>query len=168
MVEKDCYKNYDKYIANKKKSKVKVGEITFIVDKNYKIIEKLGKGAYGQVVKAKDLSETDEELQDCAIKKIDEIFDHILYAKRCLRELKILRLLEHENIICIKEVMIPEVKDFNSIYVVNDLMETDLGDVIKSDQPLENKHIKYFMYQILRGVKHMHDCNIIHRDLVKF
>ncbi len=62
--------------------------------------------------------------------------------------------------------MIPEVKDFNCIYVVYDLMETDLGDVIKSEQPLENKHIKYFMYQILRGTKHMHDRNIIHRDLV--
>ena len=58
------------------------------------------------------------------------------------------------------------VRDFQSIYVVYDLMETDLGDVIRSDQPLENKHIKYFMYQILRGVKHMHDCNVIHRDLV--
>lgn len=63
--------------------------------------------------------------------------------------------------------MIPEVKDFTSIYVVYDLMETDLGDVIKSEQPLENKHIKYFLYQILRGMKHMHDCNIIHRDLVR-
>ena len=62
--------------------------------------------------------------------------------------------------------MIPESKDFNSIYVVYDLMETDLSEVIKSEQPLENKHIKYFMYQILKGMKHMHDSNIIHRDLV--
>jgi len=65
-----------------------------------------------------------------------------------------------------REIMIPEAKDFTSIYVVNDLMETDLFEIIKSDQVLENKHIKYFMYQILKGVKHMHDCNIIHRDLV--
>lgn len=63
--------------------------------------------------------------------------------------------------------MIPEEKEFDSIYVVYDLMETDLGDVIKSEQPLDNKHIKYFMYQILRGMKHMHDSNIIHRDLVR-
>ena len=63
--------------------------------------------------------------------------------------------------------MIPEVKDFNCIYVVYDLMETDLSEVIKSEQPLENKHIKFFLYQILRGMRHMHDSNIIHRDLVR-
>jgi serine/threonine protein kinase len=62
--------------------------------------------------------------------------------------------------------MIPEVRDFQSIYVVYDLMETDLGEVIKSEQPLENKHIKYFMYQLLRGMKHIHELNLIHRDLV--
>lgn len=45
-------------------------------------------------------------------------------------------------------------------------METDLSEVIKSSQDLESRHIKYFLYQILRGMKHMHDKNIIHRDLV--
>lgn len=90
----------DKQISGKNKIKVKVGEVTFIVNNNYKILEKLGKGAYGQVVKAKDISEVEEEdeLQYCAIKKIEGIFDHIIFAKRCLRELKILRLLEHENV----------------------------------------------------------------------
>ena len=98
MVEKINVKGLDKYITGKNKVKIKVGEVNFVVDKNYKIIEKLGKGAYGQVVKAKDLQEKEEELQDCAIKKIDDIFEHVLYAKRSLRELKILRLLEHENV----------------------------------------------------------------------
>lgn len=101
MVERDkaILKNLDKHITGKNKIKVKVGEVTFIIDKNYKITEKLGKGAYGQVVKARDLSEEEGELQCIAIKKIEDIFEHVLYAKRCLRELKILRLLEHENVI---------------------------------------------------------------------
>lgn len=46
-------------------------------------------------------------------------------------------------------------------------METDLSEIIKSKQPLESKHVKYFLYQIISGVKHMHDANIIHRDLVR-
>ena len=62
--------------------------------------------------------------------------------------------------------MIPEVRDFQSIYIVYDLMETDLSEVIKSNQALDSKHIKYFMYQLLKGTKHIHDKNLIHRDLV--
>lgn len=64
--------------------------------------------------------------------------------------------------------MIPESFNFHNIYVVSDLMDSDLGDIIKSDQPLEHKHIKFFMQQIIRGVKHMHDSNVIHRDLVRY
>ena len=33
-----------------------------------------------------------------AIKKIEKAFEHRLYAKRTLRELKILRLMKHENV----------------------------------------------------------------------
>lgn len=59
----------------------------------------VGKGAYGVVVAATDNSvdETDEEF-NLAIKKIENIFEHEIYAKRCLRELKILRLLQHPNV----------------------------------------------------------------------
>ena len=34
-----------------------------------------------------------------AIKKIERAFEHRLYSKRTLRELKILRLIRHENVI---------------------------------------------------------------------
>jgi len=64
--------------------------------------------------------------------------------------------------------MIPESDDYNSIYAVYELMEVDLDAIIKSDQVLKEAQIIYFMFQILVGVKHIHDCNIIHRDLVNF
>lgn len=99
QTDKKPSKNLESYITGKGKYKTKIGEINFIVDKHYKIIEKVGKGAYGSVVKALDLSEKDECNQPCAIKKIEGIFEHSLYAKRCLRELKILRLLQHDNVI---------------------------------------------------------------------
>ena len=100
MIEKinKIYKGLDKHITGKNKVETKIGEISFIINKNYQIVNKLGKGAYGQVVKAIDTSEDDEDLKECAIKKIEEIFNHETFAKRCLRELKILRLLEHENV----------------------------------------------------------------------
>ena len=91
-------KNLDSYITGKNKTKHKLGEAEFIVDKHYKISERLGKGAYGQVIKASDLTQKEEDKKNCAIKKIDKVFDHSVYAKRCLRELKVLRLLQHDNV----------------------------------------------------------------------
>mmetsp|Transcript_3173 Transcript_3173/g.3906 ORF Transcript_3173/g.3906 Transcript_3173/m.3906 type:complete len:217 (+) Transcript_3173:231-881(+) len=98
--------------------------------------------------------------------KIERTFEHHLYAKRTLREIKILRLLHHENVINIKTIISPKsLKDFNEIYVVLELMETDLGSIIKSDQELSLDHIKFFMYQLLRGIKYIHSAGILHRDL---
>jgi len=38
--------------------------------------------------------------------------------------------------------------------------------VIRSGQALSNEHMQYFLYQLLRGVKHLHSANVMHRDLV--
>lgn len=58
----------------------------------------VGSGAYGTVVSAEDSEAADEESRTIAIKKIERAFEHPLFAKRTLRELKILRLLSHENV----------------------------------------------------------------------
>ena len=63
-----------------------------------------------------------------AIKKIEKTFEHKIFAQRTLRELKIMRLLKHENVIDIKTILKPRSrKEFKEIYVVNELMETDLA-----------------------------------------
>jgi len=46
-------------------------------------------------------------------------------------------------------------------------MDTDLTSIIKSDQPLTEEHYKFFLYQLLRGLKYIHSAQIVHRDLVK-
>jgi len=40
-----------------------------------------------------------------------------------------------------------------------------LHQVIASDQELSPKHVQFFIFQILRGVKHMHAAQVLHRDL---
>jgi len=49
-------------------------------------------------------------------------------------------------------------------YVVTDLMDTDLAHIVKSPQ-VTMDHIKYIMYQILRGLKALHAAEVLHRDL---
>lgn len=51
-----------------------------------------------------------------------------------MRELKILRLLEHENVIQLHTILKPtNLQEFKEIYVVTELMETDLAQIIKSN-----------------------------------
>jgi|TARA_B110000285_G_C14772265_1_gene444545 serine/threonine protein kinase len=102
----------------------------FEIDKRYEIIDPIGSGAYGVVVAAKDTSlpETDGQSNLVAIKKIVKAFEHRVFSLRTYRELKIQRLLEHENVLGIKRILKPkDRKGFNEIYVISELMETDLA-----------------------------------------
>ncbi len=101
-----------------------------------------------------------------AIKKISKAFEHKIFAKRTLRELKILRNLKHENILEVFQIMLPESREaLNDIYIVSELVEGDLYSIIKSPQKLEENHIKFIIYQILRGLKFQHSAKVLHRDL---
>lgn len=77
----------------------------FEVDKKYEIIDPVGSGAYGVVVAAKDLEAEDQENNLVAIKKIEKAFEHKVFAQRTLRELKIMRLLQHDNVLGIKTIL---------------------------------------------------------------
>ncbi|KAJ6416933.1 hypothetical protein OIU84_002756 [Salix udensis] len=128
----------------------------------YKILEVVGKGSYGVVCAAID-THTGEKV---AIKKINDIFEHISDAIRILREVKLLRLLRHPDIVEIKRIMLPPSKrEFKDIFVVFELMESDLHQVIKANDDLTTEHHQFFLYQMLRALKYMHTANMYHRDL---
>ncbi|CAL0310705.1 unnamed protein product [Lupinus luteus] len=128
----------------------------------YKFLEVIGKGSYGVVCAAID-THTGGKV---AIKKIHNVFEHISDAVRVLRELKLLRLLRHPDIVEIKRIMLPPSKrDFKDIYVVFELMESDLHKVIKANDDLTHEHLQFFIYQMLRALKYMHTANVYHRDL---
>lgn len=128
----------------------------------YKILEIIGKGSYGVVCSAID-THTGEKV---AIKKITDIFEHASDAIRILREIKLLRLLRHPDIVEIKRIMLPPSRRaFKDIYVVFELMESDLHQVIKANDDLTHEHHRFFLYQMLRALKYMHTANVYHRDL---
>ncbi|RVX09808.1 Mitogen-activated protein kinase-like MMK2 [Vitis vinifera] len=147
-------------------------------------IRPVGRGAYGIVCAAMN-SETREEV---AIKKIGNAFDNRIDAKRTLREIKLLRHMDHENVIVLKDIIRPPKREnFNDVYIVYELMDTDLHQIIRSNQPLNDDHcrpiasielvqdfdacnslIKQFynyLVLVLRGLKYVHSANVLHRDL---
>jgi len=91
---------------------------TFEVPRNYSVNEAVGQGAYGVVCSAVYLGQGGEENRPVAIKKIENAFEHLTYAKRTLRELRILRHLHHENLIDASYVYLPgSVDSFNDLIV---------------------------------------------------
>ncbi|CAL5348111.1 unnamed protein product [Camellia sinensis] len=149
------------------------GNIFEVTAKYKPPIMPIGKGAYGIVCSALN-SETNEHV---AIKKIANAFDNKIDAKRTLREIKLLRHMDHENVrrnrcynlmqvVAIRDIIPPPQREsFNDVYIAYELMDTDLHQIIRSNQALSEEHCQYFLYQILRGLKYIHSANVLHRDL---
>ncbi|KAG7388232.1 hypothetical protein PHYPSEUDO_012890 [Phytophthora pseudosyringae] len=126
----------------------KVYGSVFKVSSRYQFLNPLGKGSYGIVCAAKDR----ETGQCVAIKKVTPMAKRTVDAKHTLRE-----------VISIHNLS-ANVKD-DELYIVMDLMDTDMHRVIQSSQPLSDAHAKHFLHQLLRGVKYLHDNGVLHRDL---
>ncbi|XP_056863303.1 mitogen-activated protein kinase 12-like [Raphanus sativus] len=74
--------------------------------------------------------------------------------------------MDHENVTAIKDIVRPPQRDiFNDVYIVYELMDTDLQRVLRSNQTLSHDQCRFFVYQLLRGLKYVHLANILHRDL---
>ncbi|CDZ96328.1 mitogen-activated protein kinase [Phaffia rhodozyma] len=92
-----------------------------------------------------------------------------MFCLRTLRELKLLKYFAEmgvsENIISVIDIIRPSSFDsFKEVYLVQELMETDMHRVIRT-QDLSDDHAQYFIYQTLRALKALHSADVIHRDL---
>ena len=148
--------------ANPDKTVFDLAGTTFIIDKKYSVVKKLGTGAYGVVCSCKD----NEKNILVAMKKIQNAFEDLIDAKRIVREIILLHFLNHPAIIKLLDVEKPkDISNFNDIYFASEYMDTDLHKVIYSKQPLSDSHYQYFIYQLIAGVHYLHSSNVIHRDL---
>lgn len=174
----------------------------FIINAGYQPIDIIGEGAYGVVWFVTSSSSANmnghitnyyssaihvPSQRKVAIKRITP-FDHSMFCLRTLREIKLLRHFHHENIIAILDILRPpNIQEFTEVYLVQELMETDLHRVIRT-QELSDDHCQYFIYQVcfvtaswsiviihapaprdfrqtLRALKALHSADVLHRDL---
>nr|pir ERK2 homolog - fruit fly (Drosophila melanogaster) [Drosophila melanogaster] len=105
-----------------------------------------------------------------AIKKLARPFQSAVHAKRTYRELRLLRHMDHENVIGLLDIFHPHpangsLENFQQVYLlVTHLMDADLNNIIRMQQHLSDDHVQFLVYQILRGLKYIHSA-VIHRDL---
>uniref|UniRef100_A0A452UYV8 mitogen-activated protein kinase n=1 Tax=Ursus maritimus TaxID=29073 RepID=A0A452UYV8_URSMA len=140
----------------------------FDLGSRYMDLKPLGCGGNGLVFSAVD-NDCDKRV---AIKKI--VLTDPQSVKHALREIKIIRRLDHDNIVKVFEILGPSgsqltddvgsLTELNSVYIVQEYMETDLANVLEQG-PLLEEHARLFMYQLLRGLKYIHSANVLHRDL---
>ncbi|XP_077081088.1 cyclin-dependent kinase 13 [Siphateles boraxobius] len=137
------------------------------VDK-FEIIGITGEGTYGQVYKAKD-KDTAELV---ALKKVRLDNEKEGFPITAIREIKILRQLNHKSIINMKEIVTDKEdaldfkNDKGAFYLVFEYMDHDLMGLLESGLVHFNEsHIKSFMRQLLEGLDYCHKKNFLHRDI---
>ncbi|XP_051512667.1 mitogen-activated protein kinase 6-like [Myxocyprinus asiaticus] len=140
----------------------------FDLGPRYMDLKPLGYGGNGLVFSAVD-TDCDKRV---AVKKI--VLTDPQSVKHALREIKIIRRLDHDNIVKVFETLGPSgrrltedvssLTEVNSVYIVQEYMETDLCKVLEQGL-LSEDHARLFMYQLLRGLKYIHSANVLHRDL---
>jgi len=123
----------------------------------YQKIEKIGEGTYGVVYKAKNRASG--EL--VALKKIRLEAEDEGIPSTAIREISILKELQHPNIVRLHDVIHTEKK----LTLVFEYLDQDLKKFLDSESKLEPQMIKALLYQLLRGVSFCHDRRVLHRDL---
>lgn len=135
-----------------------------MISNKYSFLTRLGQGAYGSVVKAKNL----ENGQIVAAKQIPFKEDPNSQL-RVFREVQCLRHCNHENIVKMFEVVFPSVDDDDSpnVSIILEFVESNLKLIIADKRrPLCEFIPRFYFTQILYGISYLHQiCGIMHRDL---
>ena len=127
------------------------------MQKKYDVLGVVGEGAYGIVYKCRN-KETGKYV---AIKKFKEIEDKLVQ-KTMKRELKMLQMLKHDNVVDFQEAFIYK----KNLFLVFEYVEKNLLEVLeKSPNGLNPKLIRSFVFQMCKAVHYLHINNMIHRDV---
>ncbi|XP_076349573.1 cyclin-dependent kinase 1-like isoform X2 [Tachypleus tridentatus] len=127
---------------------------------DYTKIEKIGEGTYGVVYKGKNKKTG----QLVALKKIRLESEDEGVPSTAIREISLLKELQHPNIVCLQDVLMQE----SRLYLVFEFLSMDLKkylDSIPSGQNMDKMLVKSYLYQILQAILFCHQRRVLHRDL---
>ncbi|OJD20424.1 CMGC/MAPK/P38 protein kinase, partial [Blastomyces percursus] len=96
-----------------------------------------------------------------AIKKIHQPFTSSELCQRAYLELKLLKLVKHENIAGLQDAFM---SFGENLYLITQHQGMTLSQCLATNK-LEPQYTKVFFYQLLRGLKYLHSANLVHSDL---
>jgi len=131
----------------------------------YEKVEQVGEGTYGQVYKAKN-KETGEIV---ALKRVRMDNEKEGFPVTAIREIKILKVLNHKNVVQLKEIVTSKASEYNhgkgSIYMVMEFSDHDLTGLTDAGTRFTTPQIKCYMKQLLEGLAYCHKNRVLHRDI---
>jgi len=124
----------------------------------YEVLGVVGEGAYGVVLQCRN-KDTNEIV---AIKKFKESEDDEIVRKTTLREVKILRMLKHGNIVELREAF----RRKGKLYLVFEYVEKNLLEILE-EKPngLAPELVRKLIYQLCQAIEWCHQHDVIHRDI---
>nr|XP_033778228.1 cyclin-dependent kinase 11B isoform X4 [Geotrypetes seraphini] len=123
-------------------------------------LNRIEEGTYGVVYRARD-KKTEEIV---ALKRLKMEKEKEGFPITSLREINTILKAQHPNIVTVREIVVGS--NMDKIYIVMNYVEHDLKSLMETmKQPFLPGEVKTLMIQLLRGVKHLHDNWILHRDL---
>ncbi|CAJ1385623.1 unnamed protein product [Effrenium voratum] len=124
----------------------------------YDVLGVVGEGAYGVVLKCKN-KDTNEVV---AIKKFKESEEDEVVRKTTLREVKILRIMRHENIVQLKEAF----RRKGKLYLVFEFVEKSMLDILEANpNGVDTETVRVLTCQLARAIEYCHRHEVIHRDI---
>ncbi|MCQ2816117.1 MAG: serine/threonine-protein kinase [archaeon] len=125
----------------------------------YLIKQTIGKGTFGKV-KLGIYLPTKEKVAIKILEKSKMVEEDD--KERAAREMKIVQILKHENIVQIFEILETE----DQFYIVMEYCENgELFNYIVENHRLSNDEAAFFYYQIINGLEYLHSKGVVHRDL---
>ena len=142
------------------------------VSKDYKIVDVIGQGSGGQVVKAMNR----QSKTVVAVKRIECGFDNLQYMKYILREISIMRQLssikDNSYTPMLYDILIPEkalndIAQMKCLFVVMEYISVDLKSSLEGEGGIKwgTNDIKQILYNMLCTINFIHSCNVMHRDI---
>lgn len=123
----------------------------------YEKLEKVGEGTYGIVYKAQDKDRNVFALKTIRLEAEDEGIP-----STAIREISLLKELQHPNIVRLHDVIHTERK----LTLVFEFLDQDLKKLLDMcDGGLDAATTKSFLYQLFRGIAFCHQHRVLHRDL---
>ncbi|XP_050439158.1 MAPK/MAK/MRK overlapping kinase-like [Adelges cooleyi] len=130
---------------------------------DYELIEKIGEGTFSDVWRCVQRDGGREMAAKVLKKTYKGPMDAAAWAT--IHEVNVTKSIDRHPYLLLVECAYHE-SDTGSLVLITELMKRSLYDVIESEGcPISDYRIKLYMYQLLEGIKYLHENNIIHRDV---